>query len=74
MTNEELLIKLRDMIINSEEALEVISREAGQNKDIEAWDTSRLIQGEILGYRRVIKLIRNLSEREFQIAIRKHTL
>lgn len=65
---------LRSEIALSEEAIKVIQEEAGRTGDLEAWDSSRIMHGQVQAYERTIQHAKGLSEREFQLAKKKGTL
>jgi hypothetical protein len=72
---EELLKWLRDEIEAYEQAAKWdMERAVADGCNSDAWDSSRIQAGAIIGLEEVIKHIRGMTEREFQLAKKKGTL
>ena len=69
-----LLTWLRNEVVTCRDAAKVLRKEATEPLDIEAWDVARLLEGQAFAYEDVIKHIRGLKEREFQLEKKRRTL
>ena len=67
INKEELLDWLRKEIKLAKSTSDMNAREAGKVGDAEGWDVSRILLGEAFGYERLIKHLKGLNEREFQL-------
>lgn len=74
MEKEELLNWLRHEALTCNEIARTIAEEAGSERSIESWDASRLLLGQVFAFESVIKHVRGLTEREFQLEKKRGTL
>lgn len=74
MSSEITLEYLRREAKDSHLAAKAAALEAANNGDSEQWDLSRIMLGEAFAYEQMIKYMRGLKEREFQLAKKKGTL
>lgn len=42
--------------------------EAGKSGDYELWTNSLILEGQVIAYEQILKILQNLSERDFQLA------
>lgn len=74
MNEKELLSWLRKEIIETKESRSYLLKHLATSDDINDFETCRIWLGEIFALEKVIKHIRKLSEREFQMEKKKGTL
>jgi hypothetical protein len=65
---------LRQELKELREAQDAAAAEAAEHHNPDAWDVSRIILGRAVAIGDLIKRMRGLTEREFQLEIKKGTL
>lgn len=71
---ETLLTWLRHEVLTCRDAAKFQRKDAAELIDSESWDISRLLEGQAIAYEDVIRHIRGLKEREFQLEKKRGTL
>lgn len=65
---------LRELISDAKETLHDLEQRPLNELDDEMLNCVRLLRGEVIAYRRVLQYLRGLTEREFQLAVKKGQL